>query len=63
MVGVKDRRANRVNAAVVAATDAPTLQGFVEVHTEDTATFYTDEAKAYAGLDRAHEGVKHSVGE
>ena len=28
VVGVKDRRTNRVNAAVVEATDAPTLQGF-----------------------------------
>ena len=39
------------------------MQGFVEAHTEDTATVYTDEAKAYTGLDRAHEVVKHSVGE
>ena len=44
-------------------TDAPTLQGFVEAHTEDTATVYTDEAKAYTGLARAHEVVKHSAGE
>jgi len=60
---VKDRLTNRVNAAVVDATDAPTLQGFVEAHTEDTATVYTDEAKAYTGLARAHEVVKPSVGE
>ena len=63
VVGVKDRRTNRVNAAVVEATDAPTLQGFVEAHTEETATVYTDEAKAYTGLARAHEVVKPSVGE
>ena len=63
VVGVKDRLTNRVNAAVVEATDAPTLQGFVEAHTEDTATVYTDEAKAYTGLARPHEVVKHSVGE
>ena len=63
VVGVKDRRTNRVNAQVVETTDAPTLQGFVEAHTEDTATVYTDEAKAYTGLARPHEVVKHSVGE
>ena len=63
VVGVKDRLANRVNAAVVAATDAPTLQGVVEAHTEDTATVYTDEASAYTGLARPHEVVKPSTEE
>ena len=48
---------------MVETTDAPTLQGFVEAHTEDTATVYTDEAKAYTGLARPPELVKHSVGE
>ena len=48
---------------MVESTDAPTLRGFVEAHTEDTATVYTEEAKAYTGLARAHEVVKHSVGE
>ena len=63
VVGVKDRATNRVNAQVVAATDAPTLQRFVESHTDDAATVYTDEARAYNGLKRPHETVKHSVGE
>ena len=63
VVGVKDRATNRVKAQVVAATDAPTLQGFVEAHTDDTALVYTDEARAYTGLARPHEAVKHSVGE
>ena len=60
MAGVKDRRANRVNAPVVDSADAPALQGFVEAHTKDPATVYTDEARAYTGLARAHEVVKHS---
>ena len=63
VVGVKDRATNRVNAQVVEATDAPTLQGFVEAHTDDAAVVYTDEARAYNGLARPHEAVKHSVGE
>ena len=63
VVGVKDRATNRVNAQVVAATDAPTLRRFVETRTADAATVYTDEAAAYNGLARPHEAVKHSVGE
>ena len=63
VVGVKDRRTNRVNAQVVETTDAPTLQGFVEAHTDDAAVVYTDEARAYKGLARPPEAVKRSVGE
>ena len=63
VVGAKDRRTNRVNARPVYATDAATLQGFVWENTADTAQVYTDEARAYQGLPRAHAAVKHSVGE
>ena len=63
VVGVKDRRANKVSAVVVEATDAPTLRGFVESRARNMATVYTDEARAYAGLARPHEVVKRSVGE
>lgn len=63
VAGVKDRPTNKVNAQVVAATDARTLQGFVEAHTDGKAMIYTDEARAYIGLARSHEVVKHSVGE
>ena len=63
VVGLKDRPTNKVNAQVVEATDARTLQGFVEEHTEETALVYTDEARAYIGISRSHEVVKHSVGE
>ena len=63
VVGVKDRKTNQVDAEVVERTDKDTLQGFVEDRTEDSAIVYTDEARAYVGLDRAHEAVRHSVGE
>lgn len=53
VVGVKDRLTNRVNAAVVETTDVPTLQGFVEAHTDDAALIYTDEARAYNGFGAA----------
>ena len=61
VVGVKDRETNKVSAEVVDKTDKPTLQGFVEERTEDSAIVYTDEARAYVGLDRAHEAIRHSV--
>ncbi len=63
VAGVKDRETNKVVATVVPDTKAVTLQGFVEGHTEPLAQVYTDEGGGYVGIDRAHESVKHSVGE
>ena len=63
VVGVKDRETNQVDAEVVDSTDAPTLQGIVRRKTDTSAIVYTDEARAYVGIPRAHEAVKHSVGE
>ena len=63
VAGVKDRGSKHVSAAVVEATDATTLQGFVETRTAKGATVYTDEAAAYQGMSFKHETVKHSVGE
>ncbi len=63
VAGLKDRPTNQVKAKVVENTDARTLQGFVHMNTEHGATVYTDEARAYEGLNRKHEAVKHSAGE
>ena len=63
VVGMKDRATNEVRAEVVTETDAETLQDFVEENTETDATVYTDDAKAYKGVDRDHEAVRHSVSE
>ena len=63
VVGMKDRDSNKVQAEVVASTDAPTLHGFVRRHTHPNTAVYTDEAKAYDRLPRAHEVVKHSAKE
>ena len=63
VVGAKDRDTNRIAAKVVQSTDGPTLQGFVHERPDPDAMVYTDEAKAYLGLDRDHEAVNHSVGE
>ena len=64
VVGVKDRKTNKVNAQVVESTDAETVQGFISDHVEQGSTVYTDEATVYNDLaDFDHESVKHSVGE
>ena len=63
VVGVKSRNTKLVNAEVVAVTDKATLQGFVRQTTEVDAVVYTDEARAYMGMPRYHEVVKHGAGE
>ncbi len=63
VVGAKNRETKKVTAEVVESTDSKTLQGFVEDKTGEDATVYTDEAKAYKGLQRKHLSVKHSIGE
>ena len=63
VVGVKDRETNQVSVEVVDSTDAPTLHGVIRRTTDAGAMVYTDEARAYYGMPRAHEAVKHSVGE
>ncbi len=61
VAGVRDRETKQVRAAVVPATDAATLQGFVGEHVEPAAQKYTDEASAYLGLSN-HRAVRHSIG-
>ena len=63
VIGMKDRETNQVRAEVITETDADTLQDFVEENTEADAKVYTDDAKAYKGVEREHEAVKHSVSE
>ena len=60
VVGMKDRRSNRVSAKVVGDTTAATLQGFIHRNVKADAPVYTDDARAYEGLPN-HESVKHSV--
>ena len=63
VAGVRDRPTRQVSARVVRSVNQATLQGFVEEHTDPDATVYTDESRAYRGLDRTHEAVSHSAGE
>ena len=63
IVGMKDRETGQIASKVVEHTDAPTLQGFVQEHTETDTMVYTDDARAYKGMPRQHESVKHGVSE
>ena len=62
VAGLRDRSTGKVTARVVAATDGPTLRGFVAEHSAHGAMVYTDDHRAYLGLPR-HETVRHSVAE
>lgn len=64
IIGAK-KRDGSIKAAVIAKTDAATLQTFVTENVEGGSTFFTDEHGGYKGLGAAfrHESVKHSVGE
>ena len=61
VVGIKDRPTRKIVAGVAPSTDAITLQGFVKSNVAPNAKIYTDESRAYEGLNR--EAVRHSVGE
>ena len=62
VVGAKDRRSNRVNAAAVPFVDKSLSLEFVRYVANRKAVVYTDDAKIYEGLDN-HESVQHSIGE
>ena len=63
VVGAKDRDTNQVTAQVVEKTDKLTLQELVHQWTSTNAQVFTDDARAYVGIDRAHEAVRHSAKE
>ena len=62
VAGIRDRETGEVRAQMVERTDGETLRGFVEGNTARTATVFTDEARAYRGLDRDHRTVNHGAG-
>ena len=61
VLGVRDRKTKHVAAQVVRSTDKATVQGFIRSKAKTGAKLYTDDSRAYTGLDR--EAVRHSLGE
>ena len=63
VIGAKDRASNKIAAAKITLADKETLHGFVKTVSASDAKVYTDEAKAYDGIERDHGQVNHSAGE
>lgn len=66
VVGIKERDSKKVKTFHVDEAKARTLHQIIVENVEEGATVYTDDAKAYSGLESIgfeHETVKHSVGE
>ena len=61
VLGVKDRETNKVAAQVTDSTDKVTVGTFIRSKADKGAKLYTDDSRAYEGLNR--EAVKHSLGE
>ena len=63
IVGVRERASGNVHAEVATSVAQPALHGIAEDRTKENATVYTDDARAYQGVNRRHEVVRHSAGE
>ena len=68
VIGVRERESGKVRAQPIAVEDAPTVIDFIAENVEEGSTVFTDEAKAYAKLQKAlrkiqHDTVNHSQGE
>ena len=61
VLGVKDRKTKHVAAMVAESIDKITVQDFIGSKAKAGAKLYTDDSRAYEGLDR--EAVRHSLGE
>ncbi|MCY3827314.1 MAG: IS1595 family transposase [Candidatus Dadabacteria bacterium] len=62
VVGMKDRKSNKVVAKRVSGRDKETVHGFIRKNVSPEAKVYTDDHRSYSGLPN-HESVNHSVGE
>ena len=63
IAGVRDRETGEIRARHVPDTNSGTLQSFVEGNTAETAAIFTEEARAYRGIDREHLAVNHGAGQ
>ena len=61
VVGIKDRKTNKIHAEVVEDTKQETLHEVVNRNVDDGADKFTDENRSYRGL-KNHKKVNHSMG-
>ncbi len=62
VVGIKDRKTNKIVAKVVPNVRKPTLQNYIKANVSEEAEKFTDNNSAYNGLEN-RKSVNHSVGE
>ena len=61
---MRDRDTNKIKAVVVDRTDKETLHRVIENSVKQGAEIFTDEFKAYQGLENhEHFTIRHSLGE
>lgn len=63
VMGMKDRKTNKVVAKPVPERTKEAVQGFISANVSQKAMVYTDDHRSYIGLPFEHESVNHSVGE
>ena len=65
VVGMKDRKTNKISASVVQGTTRADLEGFIQKRVEPGSKVYTDDHGGYSSLwlDFEHQSVRHSVKE
>ena len=63
--GARNRDTGTVVAEVISAMDAKTIQANIHRWVEESSALYTDEARAYYGIENyyAHKWVNHAKGE
>jgi len=63
VVGMKDRKTNKVIAKPVPDRTKEEIHGFIQEAVSPESKVYSDDHKSYLGLPYDHESVNHSVGE
>ena len=63
VVGMKDRKTNKVIAKPVPDRTKEEIHGFIREAVSPESKVYSDDHKSYLGLPYDHESVNHSVGE
>ncbi len=60
IIGMKDRKTNRLQMQVLEGTDQNSMQDFIKERTDSETTVYTDEHRSYLGLPHKHGVVHHT---
>lgn len=62
ILGLRERRSGRVVGKVLKSTTTEEIQGVIKEHVERLSVLFTDEHKAYKGMEQyAHKSVNHSA--